>query len=180
MTRKRSPFNTLDAARGSVVAVEFQAGLWCYVRDYVLSHGFLPFFSKVPLSASLLPSVRAERHFDLFCSDTEEVPMLLIGRFPFDSPDEMHGEPYYTPPDAIDSRYRINEAIGGISCIRTTLDARDVASLRRQRRYQPHEFSELLADRLGVWPTISSWVSTTTSDDPMNAQQAIDESRPML
>ena len=154
MARKRSPFNTLDAARGSVVAVEFQRGLWCYVRDYILSHGFLPFFSRVPLSPDQLPSLRAGRHFDLWCYDAEEMPMLLIGRFPFDSPDEMQGEPYYNPPDAIDSRYRIHEAIGGVSCIRTTLDATEVASLRRQRRYQPHEFSELLADKLGVWPTI--------------------------
>ncbi len=154
MARKRSPFNTLDAARGSVVAVEFRTGLWCYVRDYLLSHGFLPFFSRAPLSPGQLPSLRAEHHFDLWCHDTEEMPMVLIGRFPFDSPDEMHGEPYYTPPDSIDSRYRIHEATAGVSRIRTTLDAREVASLRRQRRYQPHEFSGLLADRLAVWPTI--------------------------
>jgi hypothetical protein len=156
MARKHSPFNNLDTRRGSVVAVEFQQGLWCYVREYLLSHAFLPFFSRVPLDPSQLPSLRGERHFDLWCYDADDTPMKFIGRFPFDTPDEMHGEAFYTPPDVIDRCFRIHEAVGGVSLLRKTFDPTEVQSLRRQRRYQPKEFYEFLGDRLNVWPTIPS------------------------
>ncbi len=82
--------------------------------------------------------------------------MQFIGRFPFATPDEMHGEAFYTPPDVIDNRFKIHEAVGGLSLMRKTSDPTEVQSLRCQRRYQPKEFHAILADRLSVWPTISA------------------------
>ena len=156
MPRKHSPFNNLDTTRGSVVAVEFQQGLWCYVREYLLSHAFLPFFSRVPLAPSQLPPLRGELHFDLGCYDADDTPMKFIGTFPFETPDEMHGEAFYTPPDVIDRCFRVHEAVGGVLLMRKTFDPMEVQSLRRQRRYRPKEFHELLGDRLNLWPTIPS------------------------
>jgi len=43
--------------------------------------------------------------------------------------------------------------------MRKTKDEAEVKGMRRQRRYQPHEFHEVLADVLDVWPVIDSVAS---------------------
>jgi hypothetical protein len=44
-----------------VVAVQLESDFWCYVREYVLCHGFLPFFSASPLSTEDVPNPKG--HF---------------------------------------------------------------------------------------------------------------------
>jgi hypothetical protein len=154
MPRKRSPFNQVDEKRGGVTAVQFQEGLWCYVRQYVLCHGFLPFFSRIPLSTESLPTLQAAMFFDLWCYDSDETPMVFIGRFPFDRDEESYGEPCYTAPDVIDACYKIHEMPQGAYLIRRTQDASEVTGMRLQRRYQPAEFHVLLAEKVGTWPIL--------------------------
>jgi len=148
--------------RGIVVAVEVHQNLWCYVRVYGLCHGFLPFFSKAPLTPERLPTLKAERYFDLWCYDNEPTPMQFVGHFPFENKEESYGEPYYTPPKSLslyglgDERYRIHEVRDGKYGMRITEDAAEVKGMRLQRRYEPHEFHQLLADVLEVWPIVDS------------------------
>ncbi len=154
--KKKSPFRQFGPVetRGSVIAVQFHEGLWCYVRRYFLCDGFLPFFSKSPLTSNSLPTLRAERFFDLWCYDFEPTPMQFVGRFPFENKEESYGEPYYTPPDVIDNVYTIHEMRDGMPVMRKTKDPAEVKGMRRQRRYQPPEFHEVLADVLDVWPVV--------------------------
>jgi hypothetical protein len=154
MARKRSPFNQRIPNCGAVVAVQLESGLWCYVREYVLCHGFLPFFSTEPLRAARLRALRATLFFDLWCYDSEETPMVLVGRFPFETEEESFGEPYYTAPDFIDSCYRIHEVCGGVYRMRKTRDQAEVSGIRLQRRYQPPEFGQFLAGKTSGWPIV--------------------------
>lgn len=80
--------------------------------------------------------------------------MVAIGSFPFESKEESYGEPYYTPPDVIDSHYRIHEVHAGICRMRKTRDEVEVAGMRLQKRYQPFEFSELLRNQMAEWPVL--------------------------
>lgn len=154
MAGKRSPFNKSIPNRGAVVAVQLENGRWCYAREYVLCHGFLPFFSVEPLAADRLPTLEAALFFDLWCYDSEETPMVFVGTFPFETEEESFGEPCYTAPDEIDCRYRIHEMVGGIAGMRKTTDEAEVAGMRLQRRYQPFEFSEFLSGKTEDWPVV--------------------------
>jgi hypothetical protein len=139
-----------------MVAVRLEGNLWCYVRMYVLCHGLLPFFSTNLLSAERLPTLKADLFFDLWCDDSEKTPMVLVDSFPFQTEEESFGEPYYTAPDVIDSCYRIHEVRNGVYAMRKTFDRSEVAGIRLQRRYQPNEFQDLVADKRAVWPIITS------------------------
>jgi hypothetical protein len=139
-----------------VVAVQLENQLWCYVREYTLSDGFLPFFSTESLPADKLPSLKASLHFDLWCYDAEETPMVAVGIFPFESEEESYGEPCYTPPDLIEPVYTIHEIYVGLFRLRKTKDETQVSGMRLQKRYEPHEFSQLLRDKMGEWPVLGS------------------------
>lgn len=154
--KKKAPFNQRIPNRGLVVAVQLDNQLWCYVRKYTLSHGFLPFFSTEPLSADQLPTLKASLHFDLWCYDAEETPMIGIGTLPFESEEECYGEPCYTPPDLIEPVYTIHEMYVGCFRLRKTTDETQVSGMRRQKRYQPFEFSELLRDKMSEWPVLGN------------------------
>ena len=156
MSKKRSPFHQNIPHRGAVVAVEFQSGLWCYVREYALCHGFLPFFSTLPLTADQLPTLKAGLYFDLWCYDSEPAPMTFVGRFPFEDEPESRGEPCYTAPDVMENCYTIHEIHHGLFRLRKTTDAKEISGMRLQRRYQPHEFDQLLRGKAGEWPIIGA------------------------
>jgi hypothetical protein len=154
MASKRLPLNEINVRRGGVVAVEIQPNLWCYVREFFLCYGFLPFFSERPLEPGELPTLKAEFFFDLWCDPNESTPMEFIARFDFESQEESYGEPYFTAPDIIDNCYRIHEICDGLPRMRKTKDSDQVSGMRKQRRFQPHEFIDLLRDKLAEWPTI--------------------------
>lgn len=151
--KKKAPFNQRIPNRGLVVAVQLENQLWCYVREYTLSHGFLPFFSMEPLPSDELPTLKAALHFDLWCYDVEETPMLAVGVFPFESAEESYGEPSYIT-SLVDTFYRIDEIHEGHYRMRTTKDLADVAGIRLKERYEPHQFSQLLRDKMGEWPVL--------------------------
>ncbi len=154
MPKKRSPFHQPLPKRGNVVAVQLENGLWCYVREYVLCYGFLPFLSKSPLTADQLPTLQAPLYFDLWCYDTDKTPMMFIGKFPFTDEAESIGEPCYTAPDIIDNCYTIHEVSEGIARLRKTKDATAVSGMRLQRRYKPPEFGEFLQGKTSAWPIL--------------------------
>ena len=163
--KPKSPFMpTKDPVkdRGVVVAVQVRKNLWCYVRKYGLSAGFLPFFSKAPLAPERLPTLKAERHFDLWpCDfDGKPTPMQFVGHFPFETKEESYGEPHYDPPRSLggfgNECYYIHEVRDGMYGMRTTTDAAEVKGMRLHRNYRPHKLRELLSDVLDVWPVVDS------------------------
>jgi hypothetical protein len=168
MPRKRSPFQWFNDPvkdRGVVVAVQVHKNLWCYVRKYGLSAGFLPFFSKAPLAPERLPTLKAVRHFDLWPNDCDNyegkpTPMQFVAHFPFETKEESYGTPRYTPPRSLgglgNECYYIHEVRDGKYGMRITEDAAEVKGMRLQRNYEPHELRELLSDVLDVWPIVDS------------------------